>query len=47
VLSLPDFNHKQYLVWATWSVVMFSLLVQAPTMGKVLRHYRLIEPKLP
>jgi CPA1 family monovalent cation:H+ antiporter len=45
VLSLPDFNHKQYLIWATWSVVMFSLLVQAPTMGKVLRYYRLIEPK--
>lgn len=43
VLSLPDFHHKQYLVWATWAVVMFSLLVQAPTMGKVLRHYRLIE----
>ncbi|KVP96472.1 hypothetical protein WJ97_11320 [Burkholderia ubonensis] len=45
VLSLPDFHHKHYLVWATWAVVMFSLLVQAPTMGKVLRHYRLIEPK--
>jgi CPA1 family monovalent cation:H+ antiporter len=45
VLSLPEFHHKQYLVWATWAVVMFSLLVQAPTMGKVLRHYRLIEPK--
>jgi len=45
VLSLPDFNHKQHLVWATWAVVMFSLLVQAPTMGKVLRHYRLIDTK--
>ena len=45
VLSLPDFHHKHYLVWATWAVVMFSLLVQAPTMGKVLRHYRLIESK--
>lgn len=45
VLSLPDFNHKQYLVWATWAVVMFSLLVQAPTMGRVLRHYGLIEAK--
>jgi CPA1 family monovalent cation:H+ antiporter len=45
VLSLPDFNHKQYLVWATWAVVMFSLLVQTPTMGRVLRHYRLIEAK--
>jgi CPA1 family monovalent cation:H+ antiporter len=45
VLSLPEFNHKQHLVSATWAVVMFSLLVQAPTMGKVLRHYRLIESK--
>ncbi|WP_434716022.1 cation:proton antiporter [Paraburkholderia sp. A3RO-2L] len=45
VLSLPDFHHKAYLFWATWAVVMFSLLVQAPTMGKVLRHYRLIDPK--
>jgi CPA1 family monovalent cation:H+ antiporter len=45
VLSLPEFHHKQHLVWATWAVVMFSLLVQAPTMGKLLRHYRLIEPK--
>lgn len=44
VLSLPDFPHKPHLVSATWAVVMFSLLVQAPTMGKVLRHYRLINP---
>lgn len=45
VLSLPEFPHKQHLVWATWAIVMFSLLVQAPTMGKVLRHYGLIEAK--
>lgn len=42
VLSLPDSHYKPYLVSATWAVVMFSLLVQAPTMGKVLRHYGLI-----
>lgn len=42
VLSLPESDYKPYLVTATWAVVMFSLLVQAPTMGKVLRHYKLV-----
>lgn len=42
VLSLPETPYKSYLVAGTWAVVMFSLLVQVPTMGKVLRHYRLI-----
>lgn len=45
VLALPDSPYKSYLVTATWSVVMFSLLVQAPTMGRVLRHYGLITGK--
>lgn len=42
VLALPESPYKSLLVTATWAVVMFSLLVQVPTMGKVLRHYRLI-----
>ena len=42
VLSLPESDYKPFLVTATWAVVMFSLLVQAPTMGKVLRHYKLV-----
>lgn len=42
VLSLPESTYKPYLVTATWAVVMFSLLVQAPTMGKVLRYYGLV-----
>lgn len=41
VLSLPETPYKAYLVSATWAVVMFSLLVQAPTMGRLLRHYGL------
>lgn len=44
VLSLPESPYKSYLVTATWAAVMFSLLVQAPTMGRVLRHYKLIQP---
>ena len=42
VLSLPAFHHKQFLVWGTWSIVMFSLLIQAPSMGHLLRYYGLI-----
>lgn len=41
VLSLPETPYKAYLLSATWAVVMFSLLVQAPTMGSLLRHYGL------
>lgn len=44
VLSIPESPYKSYLVTATWAVVMFSLLVQAPTMGRLLRHYGLIPP---
>jgi len=43
-LALPNMPWKPYLVTGTWAVVMFSLLVQAPTMGRVLRHYGLISP---
>ncbi|MEX3984305.1 cation:proton antiporter [Paraburkholderia sp. EG287A] len=41
-LALPLTTYKPYLVTGTWAVVMFSVLVQAPTMGHVLRRYGLI-----
>lgn len=44
-LALPVVPWKPYLVTGTWAVVMFSLLVQAPTMGRVLRYYGLIPPR--
>lgn len=44
VLSLPETPYKSYLLTATWAAVMFSLLVQAPTMGRLLRHYKLVTP---
>lgn len=44
-LALPGTPYKPYLVAGTWAVVMFSLLVQAPTMGRLLRHYKLIGPR--
>lgn len=37
VMSLPQNEYKDMLVTATWIVVMFSLLVQAPTVKLVLR----------
>ena len=37
VLSLPDFESKDLLVTCTYVVVLFSLLVQAGTLGRVLR----------
>lgn len=47
-LSTPEGPWKATLVCATWIVVMFSLLVQAPTMGKLLRALGLTEtPKPP
>jgi CPA1 family monovalent cation:H+ antiporter len=36
-LSLPDFPGRDLLVMGTYSVVLFSLLVQAPTLGALLR----------
>jgi CPA1 family monovalent cation:H+ antiporter len=44
-LALPETPYKPYLVTGTWAVVMFSLLVQVPTMGHVLRHYGLTAQK--
>jgi CPA1 family monovalent cation:H+ antiporter len=37
-LSLPDFESRDLVVMATYSVVLFSLLVQAPTLGMLLRR---------
>jgi CPA1 family monovalent cation:H+ antiporter len=34
-LSLPDFAQKDLLVLSTYAVVLFSLLVQAPTLGRL------------
>lgn len=36
-LSLPAFEQRDLLVMATYGVVLFSLLVQAPTLGPMLR----------
>jgi CPA1 family monovalent cation:H+ antiporter len=37
-LSLPEFEEKDQIVLATYAVVLFSLLVQAPTLGALLRR---------
>ena len=37
-LSLPAFEGRETLVMATYAVVLFSLLVQAPTLGLLLRR---------
>jgi monovalent cation:H+ antiporter, CPA1 family len=37
-LSLPDFEGRDTFVVATFAVVLFSLLVQAPTLGPLLRR---------
>ena len=34
-LSLPDFEEKDLIVLSTYAVVLFSLLVQAPTLGRL------------
>lgn len=40
VLSLPPFPEREMLTMATYAVVLFSLLVQAPTLGPLLRKLR-------
>jgi monovalent cation:H+ antiporter, CPA1 family len=40
VLSLPQFAGKELLVAGTYAVVLFSLLVQAPTLSWVLKRLR-------
>ena len=42
-LSLPAFPTRDTLVMGTYAVVFFSLLVQAPSLGWVLRRLRLSE----
>jgi CPA1 family monovalent cation:H+ antiporter len=37
-LSLPAFESRELFVLATYCVVLFSLLVQAPTLGSLLRR---------
>lgn len=37
-LSLPEFSGREYIVSATYLVVVFSILVQALTLGKVARR---------
>ena len=39
-LSLPTFEGREIFVTATYAVVLFSLLVQAPTLGPLLRYLR-------
>jgi monovalent cation:H+ antiporter, CPA1 family len=41
-LSLPPFAGRETLVMATYAVVLFSLLVQAPTLSILLRRLRLV-----
>ncbi len=36
-LSLPSFDGREIFITTTYAVVLFSLLVQAPTLGPVLR----------
>jgi monovalent cation:H+ antiporter, CPA1 family len=36
-LSLPEFDKREVFITATYAVVLFSLLVQAPTLGPFLR----------
>lgn len=36
-LSLPEFEHRELLIGVTYLVVVFSLLVQATTLGKLVK----------
>ena len=38
-LSLPEFEGKSLFVVATYAVVLFSLIVQAPTLNRLLRKW--------
>jgi CPA1 family monovalent cation:H+ antiporter len=42
-LSLPAFQGKELFVTATYGVVLFSLLIQAPTLGPLLKRLRVCE----
>lgn len=43
-LSLPEFSGREYIVSATYLVVVFSILVQALTLGKVARRALNVPP---
>jgi CPA1 family monovalent cation:H+ antiporter len=43
-LSLPAFEGRETFVMATYAVVLFSLLVQAPTLGWLLKRLRVAQP---
>lgn len=43
-LSLPQFDGKELFVVATYGVVLFSLLVQAPTLGPLLKKLKVCKP---
>ena len=44
VLSLPPFPARDYLLAATYAVVVFSILVQGLTVRRVLTHYGVGDP---
>jgi hypothetical protein len=43
--SLPQFEGKELFFVATYTVVLFSLLVQAPTLGPLLKKLRVCNPR--
>ena len=43
-LSLPTFEGKNLFIAATFAVVLFSLLVQAPTLGPIMRRLGIGKP---
>lgn len=42
-LSLPESPFKSLIVAGAWIAVMFSLLIQAPLMPRVLRRFKLVD----
>jgi CPA1 family monovalent cation:H+ antiporter len=38
-LSLPEFQGRDMVLGVTYVVVVFSLLVQATTLGRMVRHF--------
>lgn len=38
-LSLPDFEHKQMLVFITYAVVVFSIIFQGLTLSRVIKRF--------
>ncbi|MEZ5420791.1 MAG: hypothetical protein R2708_26080, partial [Vicinamibacterales bacterium] len=44
VLSLPPFPARDYLLAATYAVVVFSILVQGLTVRRVLTYYGVGDP---